>query len=231
MVKRFYAAVDVRAQEDGFVVTLDGRPVRTPTGAPLLLPTRDLATAIAEEWAAQKDRVQPESMPLARLAVAAIEGVGRDREAAIERMLAYAETDLLCYRAQGPADLVARQEASWRPLLDWVNGACGASFTVTSGVMPVAQSPATALALRAALEPFDGMEIAALASATAATGSIILALALAAGCVDAEEAFAASMVDEMYQAEQWGEDAEAETRRQGLRREIQAAATFMQLAH
>ena len=229
MVKRFYAAVDVRAQESGFVVTLDGRPVRTPLGASLVVPTRGLAGAIAGEWAAQQDRVRPETMPLARLAIAAIEGLGSDREAAVERMLAYAETDLLCYRAHGPADLVARQEASWRPLLDWIKGACGVPFVVTSGVMPVAQSPTTLLALRAALEPFDKTEVAALASATVATGSIILALALAAGCVDADEAFAASMVDEMFQAERWGEDAEAVARRRTLHREIQAAATFLDL--
>lgn len=228
-VKRFYTSVDVRMEAGGYAVTLDGRPLRTPEGAPLRLPTRDLARAIADEWAAQQDRVLPETMPLARLAIAAIDGVGGDREAALQRMLAYAETDLLCYRADGPADLVARQEACWRPLLDWIRGACGASFKVTSGVMPVSQSPTTALALRAALEPFDGMEIAALVSATTATGSIILALALAAGCVDAEEAFAAAMLDETYQAERWGEDAEAETRRQAIRREIEAAATFLSL--
>lgn len=228
-VKRFYSAVDVRAQDGGFAVTLDGRPVRTPSGAPLRVPTRGLARAIADEWAAQQDKVRPETMPLARLAVAAIEGMGSDREAAIERMLSYAETDLLCYRAESPADLAARQEAVWRPLLDWANGACGVPFAVTSGVMPVVQPPTTALALRAALEPFDETEIAALASATVATGSIVLALALAAGCLDADEAFAASMVDEMFQVERWGEDAEAAARRQALHREIRAAATFLDL--
>lgn len=230
-VKRFYTSAEVRTQADGFVVTLDGRPVRTPEGAPLVLPSRDLARAIADEWAAQQDRVRPDAMPLSRLAVAAIDAVEKDREAAVERMLAYAETDLLCYRADGPADLVARQESAWRPLLDWVNNACGASFAVTSGVMPVVQSPGARLALRAALEPFDAMEIAALTSATQAMGSIILALALASGCIDADEAFAAAMLDELFQAERWGEDAEATARRQALRREIEAAATFLSLVN
>lgn len=228
-VKRFYTAADVRAVEDGFAVILDGRIVKTPDDARLVLPTRELAAAIAEEWTAQDKTVRPDTMPLARLAVAAIDQVRPDREAVVGRILAYAGTDLVCYRAEAPADLAARQEAAWRPLLEWVNGACGASFVVTRGVMPVAQPSATAVALQAAVAPFDDMEIAALASATAATGSLVIALALAAGCVDAEDAFAASLVDEMFQAERWGDDAEAAGRRRILRREIRAAGRFFDL--
>lgn len=228
-VKRFYAAADVRAVEDGFAITLDGRIVKTPDGARLVVPTHDLAVAISGEWAAQEKTVRPDTMPLARLAVAAIDLVRPDRQAIVDRLLGYVGTDLVCYRAESPADLAIRQEAVWRPLLVWVNAACGASFVVTTGVMPVAQPPATKRALGAAIEPFDDMEIGALANATAATGSLVIALALAAGCVDAEEAFAAAMVDELFQAERWGEDAEAEARRQALRREIQAAARFFDL--
>lgn len=228
-VKRFYAAADVRAVEDGFAITLDGRIVKTPHGARLVVPTHDLAVAIAGEWAVQEKTVRPDTMPLARLAVAAIDLVRPDRQAIVDRLLGYVGTDLVCYRAESPADLATRQEAAWRPLLVWANAACGASFIVTTGVMPVAQPPATKRALGAAIEPFDDMEIAALASATAATGSLVIALAVAAGCVDAEEAFTAAMVDELFQAERWGEDAEAEARRQALRREIQAAARFFDL--
>jgi len=228
-VKRFYAAVDARAVEDGFAITLDGRIVKTPDGARLVVPTRDLAMAIAGEWAAQEKTVRPDTMPLARLAVAAIDLVRPDRQAVVDRLLAYVGTDLVCYRAESPADLAARQEAAWRPLLEWTNAACGASFIVTKGIMPIAQPPATRRALQAAIEPFDDMEVAALASAAAATGSLVIALALAAGCVDAEEAFAAAMVDELFQAERWGEDAEAAVRRQALHREIQAAARFFDL--
>lgn len=228
-VKRFYAAADIRPVEDGFAITLDGRIVKTPDGARLVVPTHDLAGAIAAEWAAQEKTVRPDTMPLARLAVAAIDQVCRDRRAVVDHLLAYIGTDLVCYRADSPADLVARQEAAWRPLLDWTNAACGASFVVTTGVMPVAQPPATKLALEAAIEPFDDMEIAALASTTKATGSVVVAMALAAGCIDAEEAFAAAMVDELFQMERWGEDAEAAARRQILRREIRAAARFFDL--
>jgi len=228
-VKRFYATADVRAVEDGFAITLDGRNVKTPDGARLVVPTHDLAVAIAEEWAAQEKTVRPDTMPLARLAVAAIDQVRPDRQAMIDRLLAYVGTDLVCYRAESPADLAARQEAAWRPLLEWTNAACGASFVVTTGVIPVAQPPATKRALHAAIEPFDDMEIAALASAAAVTGSLVVALALAAGCVDAEEAFAAAMVDELFQVERWGDDAEAAARRRALHREIQAAARFFDL--
>jgi chaperone required for assembly of F1-ATPase len=228
-VKRFYTAVDVRAVEDGFAITLDGRIIKTPGGARLVVPTHDLAGAIAGEWAAQEKNIKPDTMPLARLAIAAIDQVRPDRQAIVDRLLGYVGTDLVCYRAESPADLAIRQEAAWRPLLVWANAACGASFIVTTGVMPVSQPPATRLALQAAMEPFDDMEIAALASATAVTGSLVIALALAAGCVDAEEAFAAAMVDELFQVERWGEDAEAMARRQILRREIQAAARFFDL--
>jgi len=228
-VKRFYKAVDVRAVEDGFAVTLDGRIVKTPEGARLVVPTRDLAAAIAGEWAVQEKTVRPETMPLARLAVAAIDQVRPRREAVLDRILAYAGTDLVCYRAEAPAELAARQEAAWRPFLDWVNDACGASFVVTRGVMPVAQPAATAEALRTAVAPFDDMEIAALAGATAAAGSLVIALALVAGCVDADDAFAASQVDELFQAERWGEDAGAAARREALRGEIRAAARFFDL--
>lgn len=228
-VKRFYAAADIGAVEDGFAVTLDGRIVKTPDGARLVVPTHALAEAIAGEWAAQEKTVRPDTMPLARLAVAAIDQVRPNRQGVVDRLLAYIGTDLVCYRADSPADLVARQEAAWRPLLDWMNGACGASFVVTTGVMPAAQPPATTLALEAAIDPFDDMEIAALAGATKATGSLVVALALAAGCIDGEEAFAASMVDELFQAERWGEDAEAAARRRVLHREIHAAARFFDL--
>lgn len=228
-VKRFYAAADARAVEDGFAITLDGRIVKTPDDARLVVPTHDLAVAIAGEWAAQEKTVRPNTMPLARIAVAAIDQVRPDRRVIVDRLLAYVGTDLVCYRAESPADLAARQEAAWRPLLDWTNAACGASFVVTTGIMPVAQPSATKRALDAAIEPFDDMEIAALASATSATGSLVVALALGAGCVDAEEAFAAAMVDELFQEERWGEDAESAARRQALRREIHAAARFFDL--
>jgi chaperone required for assembly of F1-ATPase len=141
-VKRFYGKAEVAERDGGFTVTLDGRPVRSPAKASLVLPTRMLAEAVASEWQSQEGEIRPKSMRLMRLANTAIDRVGRQRDAVIEEVAAYAGTDLVCYRAERPAALAARQRAAWQPLIDWVARRYDVHLVVTTGVMPVEQPPA-----------------------------------------------------------------------------------------
>lgn len=213
-----------------FVVTLDGRPVRTPGRRPLHLPHRPMGEAVAAEWRDQGEEIAPATMPLTRLANTAVDRTAPLRAQVIEQVASYAETDLLCYRAEEPAELVARQAAEWQPVLDWLAEAHRARLAVTAGVAPVAQERAALLAVFTAVAAFDDFRLTGLHAATAAAGSVALGLALAAGRIDAEQAWRAAHLDELFQAERWGGDTEAERRRDALREEIAAAARFMTLA-
>jgi chaperone required for assembly of F1-ATPase len=228
-MKRFYKDAEAVDSEGGCGIALDGRPVRTPGRQPLLLPNRALAEAIAEEWRSQGEVVKPEAMPLMRLAATSIDRVAAQREGVIDEVAGYAETDLVCYRAEGPAKLVARQQAVWQPLLDWATLRFDAPLRVTTGVVPQPQPPSSVAALRAAVAGLDTMALAALHAATTACGSLIIALALMEGRLDAADAWEASQLDETFQIETWGEDSEAAARREALRRDIEATARFMAL--
>ena len=228
-MKRVYKKVAVRAAEGGFAVMLDGRPVRTPGRKMLVVPSRALAEAIAGEWRAQGDKVEPRSMPLTRLASTALDLVGQRRPAIVDEIAAYAMTDLVCYRADAPAELKARQHEVWQPLLDWAAARYGAALVVTAGVVPRPQPPEALAALRRAVEAYDDMALVALHAATAAAGSLIVALALLDGHIDAAEAFAISQLDETFQIERWGEDAEAARRRAALRDDLAQTAEFHRL--
>jgi chaperone required for assembly of F1-ATPase len=229
-VKRLFETAAVAVAEGGFTVTLDGRPALTPGGAPLTLPGRALAEAVAAEWAAQDEEIRPHTMPLTGLANSAVDGVAPGRRAVVEHAVKYAATDLLCYRAGNQPELARRQHAEWQPLLDWAADALGAPLAVTEGIAPVDQPAAALDALGRAVEALDHMELAALSSLTAACGSLVLALALAAGRIGASEAYALSQLDETYQIEKWGADDEAAARRQAVRAEIEAAAAFLALS-
>jgi chaperone required for assembly of F1-ATPase len=229
-VKRFYSMAEVAERNGGFTVVLDGRPVRTPAKASLSLPTRALAEAVAEEWRAQEEEIHPQSMRLMRLAATAIDRVSRQRDAVIEEIAAYAATDLVCYRAEQPASLAARQQAAWQPLVDWAARRYDARLRVTAGLMPVQQPQAATGALRSAVAVLDDMMLTGLHNATAACGSAVIALALAEGRVGPDEAWELSLVDETFQVEQWGEDGEAARRHQALREDIASAARFMELS-
>lgn len=228
-MKRLYAAVTVDAAAGGFRILLDGRHVRTPARAPLSLPARLLAEAIAGEWAAQGDQVRPDTMALMRLAATAIDRVLPAPHAAIDQIAAYAATDLVCYRAEAPPELVARQNAAWQPLVDWAAEALQAPLGITAGLAPVVQPQAALSAVREAVARHSPMALAALQLATAASGSVVIALALAGGILDAASAAAASQIDETFQAEHWGEDAEAAKSRAVLKDDIAAAARFLDL--
>jgi chaperone required for assembly of F1-ATPase len=229
-MKRFYKNVAVSATPDGgYTVLFDGKAVKTPKRAMLSLPKLPLAEAIAEEWRGQGETIDPQTMPLTRLAFAAIDVVMPKREQIAQQILRHAESDLLCYRAEDPPELVTRQAHAWDPLLDWAAETYRARLRVGFGIRPVPQ-PSDALAeLEQAIARFDGFELAALRTATTLTGSLILALALAEGKVTVEEAFAAATLDETFQAEKWGREPEAERRRQRLFAELAAADRFLRL--
>jgi len=224
-VKRFYKEVSIA---DGAVL-LDGRPVRTPARAGLVLPTSALAGAVAGEWRAQGDTIEPRSMPFTGLANAAIDRVAPDPAGFARPLAAYAETDLLCYRANAPAELAAEQAGAWDPLLDWARARYGVAFAVTAGVMHVAQPAATVRRLAEALLARPPFALAAMQPLVTIGGSLVVALALAEATIPAEAAFDAAHLDELFQARQWGEDELAMRARTARRQDFLAAAEFLKL--
>ena len=204
----------------------DGPELNT---AARVLPTAALATAVAAEWTAQGDTTDPRTMPLTGLANAAIDRVLPDPPGFAAALTAYAETDLLCYRADGPAALAARQAAAWDPPLAWARSRYGVDFAVTAGIVHVAQPPATVARLAAALAAHGGFPHAGLSPLITVSGSLVLALQLAAGAIDRDTAFAAAMLDELWQAERWGEDALATAAREARRADFEAGARFLAL--
>ncbi len=213
----------------GFAVALDEGRAKTPAGAELIVPNAALAEALAAEWEAQGEEIDPGRMPFTRLANAAIDRIAAAREATIAALAAYAESDLLCYRAADPPELSRAEEAAWRPLLEWASRRYGAALSVTSGIMPVAQPRHAVAKLAEALSAFDDMMLAGLHLATTGCGSLLLALALAEGRVSAAEAVELSLTDEAFQAARWGVTEEYEGRRAAIARDIASAARFMEL--
>ncbi len=228
-LKRFYTAAEAAAIADGFAIRLDGKPVKTPGGRRLTLPTHALAAAVAAEWEAQAGTIAPSTMPLTQLASTALDRVGPERPHITAELLNYAGTDLLCYRAETPADLVARQTAGWQPLLDWAALALDAPLLITTSLLAVEQPRPALAALERAVDRLDPWRLTAVQSATVAAGSLVLALALAAGRLDAAQTFELSQLDETYQIELWGEDWEAADRRAALKADIAAAERLLAL--
>lgn len=230
-MKRFYRKAEVVENGAGaFAVALDGRAVRTPAGNPLQMPARALADAVRDEWERQTDQVDPARMPIMRLTTTALDRVGPGRDAVIGEIAGYGAADLLCHRAEGPAELVARQHAAWHPLLLWADAEFGARLKVTAGVMPVAQPDGALAALRAAVAEHGDLVLSGLHGLTAATGSVVIGLAVVNGRLDAASAWHASQIDETFQIEKWGEDAEATIHRDNLRATIDDAARFLRLS-
>lgn len=226
-MKRFWKTVTVEPTEGGLGVALDGRPVRTPGRVPLAVPTSALAQALADEWSGVGDTLDPRAMPLTGLANAAIDRVAPDPVAFAAGLAAYGESDLLCYRAEGPEPLVARQRAAWDPVLAWARGRYDVTFETTAGVMHVAQPPATIARLGEATAARDPFALAGLSPIVTVTGSLVLALALAERAFDAEAVWNAAHVDEDWQAERWGEDPLATEARLIRRGDFDAAVRFL----
>jgi chaperone required for assembly of F1-ATPase len=203
--------------------------VRTPSKADFRLPTRPLAEAVAEEWRRQPDKIQPASMPLTQLANTAIDRVVPAPEAVVDGLLAYAGTDLVCYRAEAPPALVERQQRLWQPLLDWLAQTHDALLAVYYGVLPRPQPEPALAAIRRLLARPTPFQLAGLGAATQACGSLVIALALAEGRVAPGEAFELAELDSSFQIERWGEDAEAAARRRSLCQEIVDIHRFLTL--
>jgi chaperone required for assembly of F1-ATPase len=226
-MKRFYKEVSVEAAAGGHRLLLDGRPVHSPARRPLVVPSAALAEAVAAEWRAQGETIERAGMGLTRLVSTALDRMPALRAAAIEEVLGYAQTDLLCYRAVEPAELAARQQCCWQPWLDWVADMHGVRLVVTTAMLPVTQPESDIARLRAAIAHVDDWRLVGLHGATTALGSVVLGLALLEGALDAEQALAASLLDELFEIERWGRERDAERRQQAIRREVAAAATFL----
>lgn len=228
-MKRFYEQAAAARADDGWAIALDGRAVRTPGGRPLAVPTASLADAIAEEWNAQGETIDPRAMRLTGLANAAIERIAPDPGAFAQGLAAYGEGDLLCYRAEGPAPLVARQIQLWEPLLAWARTRYDVTFEVVTGIIHKPQPPETVARLAAALAARGPFEQAGLSPLVTISGSLIVALALAEGAIGLDAAWAAATLDEQWQAQKWGEDADAAKALAARRADFAAAARFLSL--
>ena len=222
-MKRFWKDVSIADGE----VALDGRPVRTPGRVALRLPTAALAEAVAEEWRAVGERVDPRTMPLTGLANAAIDRIAPDPATFAAGLAAYGESDLLYYRAQSPDALIARQQAAWDPWLDWARARYDVHFETTAGIMHRAQPPATLARLGEAVAALDPFHLAGLSPVVTITGSLMLALALVERAGDPDTLWTAANIDEDFQAELWGEDALAAQALANKRRDYDAAVAFL----
>ena len=228
-MNRFYKTVNVTYEEGCYFVSLDGKKIFTPSKQLLKLPTAALADAVAEEWSRQERDIQASKMPLTQLANTAIDHTHLNRSQVIEDVTAYGRTDLLCYQVNSPSDLAEIQFRNWQPLLDWAEMEYGAKLKTTTNLTPIEQSKAALLALHKAVARVDDFTLTGINVATIATGSLILALALLCGYIDAERAYTLAQLDESFQIERWGVDSEAAVVGQKIQKSIALAALFMML--
>jgi chaperone required for assembly of F1-ATPase len=228
-MKRFYKKAEPVPAAGGHGIALDGKLVKTSGKHDLIVPNLALAAAIAAEWEAQQGEICREAMPLTRLAGAMIDRSAAQRDAVVRQVAHYAGTDLVCYRAAHPPALAALQQAVWQPLIDWAVERYGAPLVVTTGIVPARQPASSLAAFAEAVAEHDDFSLTALHTAATACGSLVIALALLEGRLDADQAFAASQLDESFQIEAWGEDTEQAERRAALAAEIVAAARFISL--
>ncbi len=228
-MKRFWKDATVTGGPDAWGVALDGRPVRTPARAVLTVPAEALARAIAAEWNAQGPEVDPRQLPLTGFANAAIDRVAPDTAAFARRLATYAETELIAYRADGPASLLAAQAQAWDPWVEWLARRYDVGLTITSGIMHVAQPPATLARIQAAFAAFTPFQLAPLDPIVSITGSAVLALAVAAGELDATAAYDIAHVDARWQEQHWGRDPLAEQAEATRRADLAAAVACLRL--
>ncbi|MEO0372400.1 MAG: ATP12 family protein [Pseudomonadota bacterium] len=227
--KRFWKSAATDESEGGFTVTLDGRPVKTPAKRALIMPSRAMAMAVAAEWDAQEDEVNPLSMPVTRAVNAAIDKVAQQHEEVAGLIAAYGDSDLLCYRANGPEELVARQAEAWDPLLDWAAETFGARLTPTTGLMPNPQNPEDLARLSTEVHAMDPFTLTAFHDLVGLSGSLIIGFAALRDHGGIEALWHTSRIDETWQEEQWGEDEEATEMAAAKREQFIAAKTFHNL--
>ena len=219
----------IAAAADGFTVLLDNRPIRTPARDPFVVPTRALAEAVAEEWRAQDKQIDPQTMPLTRLSNSAIDKIPVQFDETVAALAAYAQTDMTCFRADAPERLVARQAKMWDPPLNWLRETHGIALIQTVGVVAVDQPGKSLDAMHHWLASVDAFTLMGLHDLIGISGSIVLARAVHEGQIKPEAAWEAAILDEMWNVEAWGEDAEAAAAREAKRREFMAAHAFLRL--
>jgi chaperone required for assembly of F1-ATPase len=228
---KFYKQALAEETDNGFAVLLDGRPLKSPAGSPLCVSSAGLAQQIAEEWSAQEDTINPSIMPMTSMCCTMLDRIVPRKLEITKQLLRYVETDLLCYRAQEPADLTRRQHEEWQPLIDWVAESYGARLVVTEGILPVRQPQAALESLSTVIDELNDSELTALSCVAPIAGSIVVGLALVSGRIKATEAISIVQLDEEYQNEMWGTVEEAQLQQKGIQKEIESAATFVQLAN
>ena len=228
-MKRFWKEVSVEAEGNGWTIRLDGRSVKTPARAPLVVPTRSLVQAIADEWGAVNEIIDPRAMPMTGLANGAIDRIEPELETFRQGLARYAEADLACYRAETPQELVARQEGAWNPLLGWARQRYGIDFVTTSGLRHVVQPPAAIAQLTGAIRALDAFHLAGLSQLITIGGSLVAALSVLEEAMSPNDAWDAVSIDERWQLERWGSDREAEAVFENRRRDFLSAARFLQL--
>jgi chaperone required for assembly of F1-ATPase len=225
--RRSYETVSVERTGDDYAVRLDDKPLTTPGGRPVVVPWPELAEAVAAEWRAQGAKPNMAGLTMTRIAATALDRIPDRRAGVVDELLAYAETELVCHRAESPAELVARQQATWQPLLDWLAQQFDAPLAATTGILPRPQSETCLQALRRLLEGLDDFSLAGLSVAVASSGSLVIGLAVLERKLDAAQAFNAAELDATYQIEQWGEDSIAAQRRAELRAELEIAERYL----
>lgn len=228
--RRVYKTVGTYEDGSGFAIHLDGQPARTPLRLPLVAPTASLAQAVAAEWDAQDPHIDPETMPLTRLLATSIDRIAPHREAVIARLMSYVDADVICYRASHPEDLRTRQRNVWQPVFDWLLRENDIAMTSSEGLMPASQPLEVAARLARVLGTMDDPRLTVFQACAAATSSLALSLALVRKHLSAAEVFAAAFLDEIYQAEKWGEDTAALDRRRGIAANIAAMRRYLDLA-
>lgn len=226
--RRFYKSASVAKRESGFGVALDERSLRTPGGRIFAAPTRALAQLCADEWAAQGEHIIPAAMPVSQLAFAALDWTATNRDRICDYVAKFGETDLCCHRAEAPLELAARQAQTWDPVVGWGAEKLGAALPVVTGIVAARIDAQTLETLRAHADALDDFRLTALGQAAGLAGSALIAFALAHGALDAEAAFEAAALDNLWSLEKWGEDEEARARLQRQRAEFQAIARFLE---
>lgn len=229
--KKFYDQVNVQSADDGFTIMLDGRPIKTPAGSALKISSQPLAQKLVEEWAGQTETINPDTMLMTALCCTMIDRVVPKKSEVVSQLLQFAETDMLCYRAEEPQEFALRQHEAWQPLIDWAADTYGAPLQVTKGIIPIPQPQTSLDSLASAVEGLCDWELTALSITTPIAGSLIVGLSLVKNRIDTEQAISIIQLDEDYQNEQWGTVEEAQQRRQNTRREIEAAALFVKLSN
>lgn len=228
-LKRFYKEVTIVPIEGGFEIQLDGRPLRSPEQNALNLPNAALSEAMTQEWRDQGEKISPPTMPLTKLAFTATDRVTPNRDAVIEQISAFANSDVICYRATEPGELVKRQKECWDPILQWADAELGAEMRTGEGIGYIAQNFDALDALTAVYSDKSDFHLAALYSLAVIGNSLVIALAVAEGEMSAEDAFQCANCDELYQSEKWGDDEEAQARLKERAEEFRAAAEFLKL--